>query len=51
MNYSFNHHENAAGVVPGIFNRVVSFFVRKKSEPLYQRFQRFLHEAHRDKLR
>ncbi len=48
MNYSFNHHENAAGVVPGIFNRVVSFFVRKKSEPLYQRYQRFLHEAYRD---
>lgn len=48
MNYSFNHHENAAGIVPGIFNRVVSFFVRKKSEPLYQRFLRYLHEAHRD---
>ena len=48
MIYSFNHYENAAGIVPGIFNRVVSFFVWKKRDPLYQRFLRFLHEAYRD---
>lgn len=50
MIYSFNRHENAAGIVPGIFNRVVSYFVFKKSESLYQRFLRYLDESHRDGL-
>ena len=31
-----------------ILNRVVSFFVFKKSESLYQRFLRYLDESHRD---
>ena len=48
MNYSFNHNENAAGVAPGILDRVVSFFARKKSETLYQRLLRYLEDAHRD---
>lgn len=48
MNDSFNHNENAAGGVPGILNRVVSFFVRKKSELVYPRLLRFINEAHRD---
>ena len=48
MNYSFKHNENAAGAAPGILDRVFSFFVRRKSETLYQRFLRYLEEAHRD---
>ena len=48
MNYSFNHNENAAGAAPGILDRVFSFFVRRKSETLYQRFLRYQEEAHRD---
>ena len=48
MNDCFIHNENAAGAAPGILERVVSFFVRKKSETLYQRFLRYLDEAHRD---
>ena len=49
MNDSFNHNENAArGGVPGILNRVVSFFARRKCEQVYPRFLRFINEAHRD---
>ncbi len=48
MNDSFNHNENVAGGVPGILNRVVSFFARRKCEQIYPRLLRFINEAHRD---